>query len=197
MSALFPMSPGRAQLDPSPAAGQTPQSGGGVDAKAHGLVPDAAALTARRGNRLIRDLPAIPGLTQSRALTYLPGREQLYQRVLLRFAEQYDHGDPALAAALANQRWAQARALLHSLRGACGAIGATELSAQAGVLEVALGGLVDGQSLTGSATASSGLMPPADDVTRDDLLLQVSALQPSLAALVGAIQDAVAIARQP
>lgn len=197
MTAFVPMSPGRAHVELTPAGGPTPQSGGVAGAEAHGPIPADAKFAARRGHGLIRDLPAIPGLTLSRALIYLPGRDQIFQRLLLRFAEQYDHGFPALATALANQRWAQACALLHSLRGACGAIGATELLAQAGALEQTLGGLVDDPALAERSPAPTAFMPRAGDATPDDALLQASALQPSLAALVRAIQDGVAIAQQP
>ena len=198
MTALFSMSPGRAQRELVPAGEVTPHSGGdSAGAEAQGLVSGTAALAARHGHRLARDLPAIPGLNLSCSLVYLPGRDQIYLRVLQRFVELYEHGYPALAAALANRRWAQACAQLHSLRGACGAIGATELSAQAGALEQTLGGLVDGQALTVHAPASGGIMSGAGDATQADPLHRVSALQTDLAALVLAIQDGVTAARQP
>jgi len=81
------------------------------------------------------DFGSIPGLTMSRALLYLPGRDQVFARVLRQFVANYGEGQPALLAAMAEGRWGDARRLLHSLRGACGAVGATELMAQAQALE--------------------------------------------------------------
>ena len=80
----------------------------------------------------------IPGLITAQALLYLPGRDAVFQRVLRQFAEQYQPGMPALRSTLASQDWPGAMRHLHSLRGACGAIGAIALSAQALALEQAL-----------------------------------------------------------
>jgi two-component system sensor histidine kinase/response regulator len=117
-------------------------------------------------------LDAIPGLTMSRALLYLPGRDQLFARVLRQFAEGYSAGLPALDAALAQGRWADAQGLLHSLRGACGAIGATDLAGLALALESAL---------------KDTPLPAGGVSLRPDSLAQAATLQTALAALVRAI----------
>lgn len=87
---------------------------------------------------LARPALSVPGLTMSRALMYLPGHDQIFERVLRRFAGQYPHGIAGLPAALAAGDWPQAQRLLHAFRGACGAIGATDLLAQSAALEALL-----------------------------------------------------------
>ena len=84
------------------------------------------------------DFTGIPGLTMSRALLYLPGRDQIYARVLRQFSDNYGQGVPGLDAALQGGDWAGAQRLLHSLRGACGAVGAISVQAEAQVLEARL-----------------------------------------------------------
>ena len=125
-------------------------------------------------------LPAaltVPGLTMSRALMYLPGRDQIFERVLRQFASQYQQGIAGLPAALSALDWLQVRRLLHSLRGACGAIGATGLLARAGALETAL---------DPEAQREGGrLAEPADAAGRAEEARQIDA---ELVALVGAIQ---------
>jgi len=81
------------------------------------------------------DFSGIPGLTMARALLYLPGRDQVFARVLRQFVANYADGLPGLPQALAAGDWGQARQQLHSLRGACGAVGAITLMAQAQALE--------------------------------------------------------------
>ena len=81
------------------------------------------------------DFSDIPGLTLSRALLYLPGRDQVFVRVLRQFVTHQADGVGAVAAALAAGDLANARGLLHSLRGACGAVGAVELMQLAQALE--------------------------------------------------------------
>ena len=86
-------------------------------------------------------LDGIPGLRLSSALLYLPGRDQIFARVLRQFVDSYGPGFATLGQALAlgtAEGMGQAQALLHALRGACGVIGAGELSAQALALELAL-----------------------------------------------------------
>ena len=81
------------------------------------------------------DFSGIPGLTMSRALLFLPGRDQVYARVLRQFADNYRGGLPALDDAVRAGEWVLAQHLLHALRGACGAVGAVGLVAQAQALE--------------------------------------------------------------
>ena len=117
-------------------------------------------------------LDGIPGLTMSRALLYLPGRDQLFARVLRQFAETYSAGHLDLDAALAQHRWTDAQGLLHSLRGACGAIGATDLAALALALESAL---------------NDRPQPAAVDAARQDGLRLADTLKSALATLVRTI----------
>ena len=90
------------------------------------------------------DFNGIPGLTMSRALLYLPGRDQVFARVLRQFCDNYSRGVPGLDAALQAGDWAEAQRLLHALRGACGAVGATTLQAEALALEQQLQPLAAG-----------------------------------------------------
>lgn len=80
----------------------------------------------------------------TRALTYLPGRDDILARVLGQFAAGYGHGLPALAEQIEQGRWVQARAEVHALRGACGAVGAVALLDEAQVLEERLRALATG-----------------------------------------------------
>ncbi len=116
---------------------------------------------------------AIPGLTLSRALVYLPGREQIFERVLRQFASQYRQALDGLASAVEAGDWPAAMALVHSLRGACGAIGATDLLAQAGALELALQ-----QQTPAAAVYPVGPAPLA--LAAQDLLAATAALVASI-----------------
>jgi two-component system, sensor histidine kinase and response regulator len=80
----------------------------------------------------------------SRALLYLPGRDQVFARVLGQFCDNYGQGVPGLGRRLAGGAWKEAQRLLHALRGACGAVGATALQAQALALEHQLQPLAEG-----------------------------------------------------
>ena len=77
----------------------------------------------------------------SRALLYLPGRDEIYARVLRQFSDNYGDGVPGLDAALQAGDWVGAQRLLHSLRGACGAVGAIQLQVEAQLLDARLKGL--------------------------------------------------------
>lgn len=81
------------------------------------------------------DWSGIPGLTMARALLHLPGRDQVYARVLRQFADHYRAGLPGLDAALQAARWTEAQQQLHALCGACGAVGANEVMAQSAALQ--------------------------------------------------------------
>ena len=100
--------------------------------------PAAAMAAATTAADAKSTLGQIPGLTMSRALLFLPGRDAVFARVLQQFSHSYLHGAPALALALGQADWAEARRLLHSFRGACGAVGAVALLDQALALEKAL-----------------------------------------------------------
>jgi len=120
----------------------------------------------------------VPGLTMSRALLYLPGRDTVFLRVVRQFVDNYRGGLPALAQAASDRRWVDARRQLHSLRGACGAIGATTLLNRALGLEQLLGGTVDGQTAPAGATEELAALAEA-------LHLLVLALADRLAAEPG------------
>jgi PAS domain S-box-containing protein len=121
----------------------------------------------------------IPGLTMSRALLYLPGRDQVFARVLRQFADNYTDGQPLLEAALDGGRWAEAGRLLHSLRGACGAVGASALLSQAEALE---------HRMAEWAAADEGGPP----VRERPEWAQALALQQTLRDLVAAIRERLA-----
>ncbi|HSW08953.1 PAS domain S-box protein [Aquabacterium sp.] len=100
----------------------------------------AAAVTADTAQPAARSAPvlAIPGITMSRALLYLPGRDDVFVRVLQQFADNYAPGLPTLQPLLDAGDTDAARKLVHALRGACGAVGATTLMARAQALELVL-----------------------------------------------------------
>ncbi len=83
-------------------------------------------------------LSDIEGLSMSRALLYLPGRDAVFARLLAQFCDNHVAGLPLLRSALAEGRLVDARRQLHSLRGACGAVGAVAVMAQAQALEDAV-----------------------------------------------------------
>ena len=88
-------------------------------------------------------LPPIEGLTPTRALTYLPGHEAIYRRVLGRFVSGQASDDLQLPGLAREGAWPQLRQALHALRGSLGAIGAVELGAAALALEQAAEGPLD------------------------------------------------------
>ena len=120
------------------------------------------------------DFNGIAGLTMARALLYLPGRDQVFARVLRKFCENYGRGVPDLDAALQARQWAEARRLLHALRGACGAVGATTVQSEALTLELQLQALDGGDSAVSSPSAKP--------------------LQHALQALIGEVQTRLAAA---
>jgi len=86
---------------------------------------------------------AIEGLVPTRAMTYLPGHEAIYRRVLGRFAADHGSDQPPLRALARQGAWAELRRAVHALRGSCGAIGAVELGAAASALERAIDEALD------------------------------------------------------
>jgi two-component system sensor histidine kinase/response regulator len=122
--------------------------GGEGEAPLPAAPPPPAASAAPAQPREATPAPAQPmapieGLVPTRALTYLPGHEAIYQRVLARFAAAHGAGDPPLPALARDGAWQQLRAAVHALRGSLGAIGAVGLSAQALALEQAVDGPLD------------------------------------------------------
>lgn len=122
-------------------------------------------------------LAGLEGIVVTRALTYLPGRDDILARVLAQFAAGYALGMPALQEQIDQGRWAQARAEVHALRGACGAVGAVHLLEQAQALE---------ERLRDAAIAHASPQP-ADG---EPLAAAARALNQALLRLVAAIRGA-------
>ena len=125
-----PAGPEAPEAHPSPAVPTAPTA---ATAPAAPAAPPAAAAP----------MPPIEGLTPTRALTYLPGHEAIYRRVLSRFVDGCAGGDPPLLALAREGAWPELRKTLHALRGSLGAIGAVELGAAALALEQAVEGPLD------------------------------------------------------
>ncbi|MES2716203.1 MAG: PAS domain S-box protein [Pseudomonadota bacterium] len=153
-----------AEASPAPAAAAPPAA--------------APAAAVRAPAAPTPDFSGIPGLTMARALLYLPGRDEVFARVLRQFSDNYGQGVPGLDAALQAGQWVDAQRLLHSLRGACGAVGATGVQAEALALEQALQALAEqAPPLAAAAAAPSS-----------------AALQACLQALVDAVRERLALA---
>ena len=118
------------------------------------------------------DFSGIPGLVMSRALLFLPGRDQIYARVLRQFTNNYSGGLADLETLTNTAQWAEAGRALHGLRGACGAVGAVDLVSRCEVLESRVQALTD------------GVADPADAAAVPE---GVAALQAALLALVSTI----------
>jgi len=115
----------------------------------------------------------IPGLTMSQALMYLPGRTAVYERVLRQFSQHYADGVEGLDDSVARCAWSETRRLLHSLRGACGAVGASGLSVQCRTIEARLDAEVD------DSPCDAGVLQ-ALQVLQDDLAMLVTAVMERL-----------------
>jgi len=133
------------------------------------------------------DFSGIDGLTMSRALLYLPGRDEVYARVLRQFSANYGQGVPGLDAALQAGDLAAAQRVLHSLRGACGAVGATAVQAEAQALELQLKA-PEAADATAAADAADAAARP---------LPSTAALHTQLARLVAAVRQRLAAAESP
>jgi CheY-like chemotaxis protein len=89
--------------------------------------------------RLPRRLAAVNGLDTAQALFNVGGQEAALRRVLGRFVHTYRDGEPALLQAGAADTVGRWRVACHSLRGACGSIGATLLQQHLTAFEAELG----------------------------------------------------------
>lgn len=100
--------------------------------------PNLAAAGEGPPETLSAALTGIPGLDVVRGLKVLNGHVAAYQRLLRRFAA--DHGDDMvkLRASMAAGARDEARRLAHTLKGAAGNLGATEVQHLAAALEAAL-----------------------------------------------------------
>jgi len=116
-----------------------------------GLAPQASAPTpvpvpvpqpapqARSGPHAEIDaLAGIAGLDPSRGLGLAGGNAEAYLRGLRQFIVQYSRGFGEIEQALLDELFIEPRRMAHSLRGACGLIGATTLHAAAGALEAGI-----------------------------------------------------------
>jgi PAS domain S-box-containing protein len=88
----------------------------------------------------------IAGLNVKGTLLYVPGREDILERVLGQFCQTYREGVPNLEQHLAHGEAKAATRLVHALRGAAGAVGAVDLQHDADQLEQALHDLPDGHA---------------------------------------------------
>ena len=181
-------------------AGPTGLSGPQAPGRAGPLAEPAAPVAAL----------VVPGLTMSRALMYLPGRDQIFERVLRQFAGHYRRGVEGLPLALQAGDARQLGRLVHALRGACGAIGATALLDRTGALEAALSALpapAAGSGVAAPLEVGLGAEVRAVDQAVVDLVLAIdaqlalrpappgsgtaqTALQPALDALLQLLQAA-------
>ncbi|MBL0086434.1 MAG: response regulator [Ideonella sp.] len=89
-------------------------------------------------------LDGVPGLNVKGTLLYVPGREDIIERVLRQFCQAYRDGLPKVLAHLAAGDARAAAKLVHALRGAAGAVGAQEVQAQCKRVEQHLLDLPDG-----------------------------------------------------
>ncbi|MDO9284052.1 MAG: PAS domain S-box protein [Aquabacterium sp.] len=167
-----------------PAGAPTAGAAAGAPADPPALSVATTVVAAPGSAAATPDFSDIPGLTMARALLYLPGRDQVYARVLRQFADNYRDGLSGLDEALHAARWIDARRQLHSLRGACGAVGASDLMSQARGLERSLAALD---------------LPDERDTPAPSPLEQGHALQAALRSLAQAIDQrlAGAAARSP
>ena len=96
-------------------------------------------------------LAAIEGLNIERALRNVGGRRVTLERVLRAFAASYAGGQPALHLPPQGDTLQRLREACHSLRGACGAIGALSLTEELQTLETRL---ADPALASGAAAAA-------------------------------------------
>jgi PAS domain S-box-containing protein len=96
-----------------------------------------AAAPAAAGASLLQRLAAIPGFDPGAALRASGGRTEVVQRLLTRFVGLYTNGLPVLTQPGGDERLAAWRQAAHSLQGASGAIGASNLQHNARLLSEA------------------------------------------------------------
>jgi CheY-like chemotaxis protein/HPt (histidine-containing phosphotransfer) domain-containing protein len=104
----------------------------GIDPQAVQTAPIAEALPQPT---LRERLARLPGIDLAWALRNTGGSLDILERVMAKFVDRYRNGKPDLQARGADDPKAALRAACHSLRGACGAIGASELMARIESLE--------------------------------------------------------------
>ena len=82
-----------------------------------------------------------------------------------------------MPAALTAADWQQVRRLLHSLRGACGAIGATDLLARSGALAQALDALLNDRDGKAAEPAGAGALAAQARQIDQDVMALASVIQ--------------------
>ena len=102
---------------------------------------------------LLDRLAAVPGLDVQLALDRLGGQEDALARVLARFVQTYQTGEPGLLPADGVEPLLRWRAVCHALRSACGSVGASALEHGLADFEARLGGATPVAELASLALA--------------------------------------------
>jgi CheY-like chemotaxis protein len=103
-----------------------PRSGAGVEPAVLPMPPTASPVRLPLQERLA----AVPGYELASGLRHVGGQLAVLGRVLQRFVETYRGGEPSLLAAEVPDALVRWRSVCHSLRPACAAVGAAQLTAQ-------------------------------------------------------------------
>jgi len=115
--------------EPQPLTPAAPQASSAVPAaSAHPATPAPAPGPQAE----VDALADIAGLDTARGLSLAGGQAEAYLRGLRQFIMQYSRGFGEIEQALLDELFIEPRRMAHSLRGACGLIGATTLHAAAG-----------------------------------------------------------------
>ena len=111
----------------------------------------AAPAAPAQPKPLAERLGSVEGFNIRHAQQAVMGQWPVLARVLGSFVNTYGGGTPALVQAARTADWSACKAQCHSLRGACAAVGADGLAAQAEALELAVNSPVDGAALVAQA----------------------------------------------
>jgi CheY-like chemotaxis protein len=95
---------------------------GGRDAVTHLATPASLSLPER--------LAAVDGLELTQAFRAVGGQADMLERIMRSFVRHHEGGIPELALPYSSDGVAVLKARCHTLRGACGIVGATRLSAE-------------------------------------------------------------------
>ncbi len=98
-------------------------------------IPDAVPLRTTDTAQFWNELPSIVGLDIESGLRRVMGNTQLYYKLLRRFVEEQANVAARIAGILDTGDKTRAAQLVHSIKGVAGNLGATELFAQAQLLE--------------------------------------------------------------
>jgi len=167
-----------------------------VDARLSDVVlarhpPDGSVLSGKvagaAGPDAASRFDGIAGLNPRGTLLYVPGRDDILERVLRQFCRAHRVGMGDLGAALQKGRVADARRQVHALRGAYGAVGAHELQTHATALEVRLKQLVDEQPVPSDV---HGMLAELERMQLQLVGAIESRLQPETASGLGAVERA-------